>query len=259
MRRIFLLGRWSRHTFPLFLSLSITNNLDHNIKQAWAGSEGRLPQGPLDSGMTYGEVPVLPRPQVPPGDPSRSPLSRERARTGAAPRQSPFRQEPLLQPHHTQSLPANHPRRVGTRLSPDSGPSTAQQVQGRQLGQASNTQILTTWRSQHPASSQYPCTVRGRKTQSACKETEGSCFSRLTNVPSRASNTGDTNAESRSPGKETTTSKRETEAERSPAEMSEATIWATQQVRTVVVKAWEVSHLYPVLLRPPHPQKELNA
>lgn len=57
MRRIFLLGRWSRHTFPLFLSLSITNNLDHNIKQAWAGSEGRLPQGPLDSGMTYGEVP----------------------------------------------------------------------------------------------------------------------------------------------------------------------------------------------------------
>lgn len=96
---------------------------------------------------------------MPPGDPSRSPVSRERARTGAAPRQSPFRQEPLLQPHHTQSLPASHPRRVGTRLSP--GPPVTGQ---RPLHHPASAVTSARTGQQHPDS--YSVTLKTPSFQS---------------------------------------------------------------------------------------------
>lgn len=150
--------------------------------------------------------------------------------------------------------------------SQDSGPSTTQQVQWRQLGQASNTQILTPWRSKHPASSRYPCTApRSRKiskcmkgdTRELLQSSDKDLTDAVTSVPSWASSTGDTNAENRSPGREVKISKRETEDERNPVEMSEATIGRTERVRAVIVTDGGLSHLCSVLLR--SEKKGINA
>lgn len=116
-------------------------------------------------GMTHGEVPALLRlreketgnhrcHQETPAEA----LSLVKG-PGAAPRQSPFRQEPLLQPHHTQSLPASHPRRVGTRLSP--GPPVTGQ---RPLHHPASAVTSARTGQQHPDS--YSVTLKTPSFQS---------------------------------------------------------------------------------------------
>ena len=117
-------------------------------------------------------------------------------------------------------------------------PPPPSECQGRQLGQASNTHILTPWCSKHPVSSQYPCIIARSRKISKCMKRDRmemlQSFDKdltavVTSMPSWASNTVDRNAENRSPGKGIKASKRETEDERNPVEMSEPTIWTTEQ------------------------------